>query len=523
MNYVATAIAYLNGAPHVGHALDFLLADVFARYQNSRGETTFLQTGTDEHGQKVANKAKELGVPVQELCDQNSTMFRALWQDLGAEYDYFIRTTDDAHKKNAQEVWTKLAKRGLIYKKQYRGWYCEGCEGFITDTEAKEMNYTCPNHQKPLEEVSEENYFLKVTELIPQIEAAILRGRDLSVEDAMSGNIPEASVGTADKSDDIYTKILPDFRAGEMLNLLKTTEDISISRPKSQVSWGVPVPGDAEQTMYVWVDALSNYITGLNYPSAVLNPGAPAFEVAWPASLQVLGKDILRFHAITWPAILLGLGLPLPRVILTHGFVNVDGMKMSKSLGNVVSPTEVIKRYGADAFRFYFLKHIPTSDDGDFTWEKYDASYNDLANTLGNLVSRLANMNNKYFEGLIGIANEQSIDKKDDSLPGIVKYLDDYHDLMRDMRFSEAISVLFDKLRDINAEIDAKKPWALAKSDETLPELRNLLENWSSRVALIASSLAPFLPATSEKILNIFLPERTVYSGEILFPKPEAK
>jgi methionyl-tRNA synthetase len=519
MKYTTTAIAYLNGAPHVGHALDFLLADVFARYQKSRGETVFLQTGTDEHGQKVANKAKELGVSPQELCDENSTMFRALWQDLGAEYDYFIRTTDENHKKNCQEVWTKLTDRGLIYKKEYHGWYCEGCESFVTETEAKEMDFICPTHQKPLQEVSEENYFLKVTELAPQIKAAIERGRELSIEDAMNGNITELAVGTKDKSDDNYIKILPDFRAAEILNLLKNTEDISISRPKSQVSWGVPVPNDPEQTMYVWVDALSNYVTGLNYPGAVVNPQAPDFAAAWPASVQVLGKDILRFHAITWPAILLGLDLPLPRTILTHGFVNVDGTKMSKSLGNVIGPTEVIKCYGSDAFRFYFLKHVPTNDDGDFTWAKYDAAYNDLANTLGNLVSRLANMNNKYFDGLIGIANEQSLDKTDDSLPNMAKSLDKFHDLMRDMEFSDAITELFDKLRDINGEIDAKKPWSLAKSDETLPELRNLLENWSSRVATLAVALAPFLPETSQKILAIFRPEKTVYSGEILFPK----
>jgi methionyl-tRNA synthetase len=519
MKYITTAIAYLNGAPHVGHALDFLLADVFARYQRSRGETVFLQTGTDEHGQKVAAKARELGVPVQELCDENSTMFRELWQDLGAEYDYFIRTTDEKHKKSVQEVWTKLANRGLIYKKAYHGWYCEGCESFVTETEAKEMNYVCLMHQKPLEEVSEENYFLKVTKLVPQIRAALMRGRELSVEDALNGNIPEASVGTEDKSDDNYIKILPDFRAHEILNLLSKTEDVSISRPKSQVSWGVPVPDDPDQTMYVWVDALSNYITG---------PGP------WPASVQVLGKDILRFHAIIWPAILLGLDLPLPHTILTHGFVNVGGTKMSKSLGNVISPTEVIKRYGSDAFRLYFLRNVSTMDDGDFTWEKYDASYNDLANTLGNLVSRLANMNNKYFEGLIGISNEQSVaygvtgerseaDKDDGSLVGMTKSLDIFHGLMRDMRFSDALSELFGKLRDINVEIDAKKPWSLAKADETLPELRNLLENWSARVAILAGQLAPFLPDASQKILAIFQPQKTVYSGEILFPKPEAK
>jgi len=522
MKYIPTAIAYLNGAPHVGHALDFLLADVWARYQRSRGERVFLQTGTDEHGQKVANKALELGVSVQELCDENSTMFRALWQDLGAEYDYFIRTTDENHKKNCQEVWTKLAESGLIYKKAYRGWYCEGCESFIPETEAREMNYKCPSHQKALQEVAEENYFLKITGLVGQIRAAIERGRELSVLDAINGNLPEASVGTADKSDDNYLKILPDFRAVEILNLLEDTEDVSISRPKAQVPWGVPVPGDPEQTMYVWVDALSNYITGLNYPSAVVNKEAPEFGQAWPASVQVLGKDILRFHAITWPAILLGLGLPLPRVLLTHGFVNVEGKKMSKSVGNVISPTEVIRRYGADAFRLYFLKQIPTMDDGDFTWEKYDAAYNDLANTLGNLVSRLANMNIKYFDGLVGIANEQSIDKTDDSLPNMVKSLDKFHSLMRDMEFSDAIGELFSKLREINGEIDAKRPWDLAKQDETLPGLRDLLENWSSRVATIAVALAPFLPDTSEKILAILQPEKTVYGGEILFPKPEA-
>ncbi|MDR0980125.1 MAG: methionine--tRNA ligase [Candidatus Nomurabacteria bacterium] len=505
MKYITTAIAYLNGAPHVGHALDFLLADVLNRYQKSRGETTFLQTGTDEHGQKVASKAKALGISPQELCDENSALFRALWQDLDAKYDYFIRTTNPNHIKNCQEIWLKLAENGLIYKKPYHGWYCEGCESFITETEAREKNFTCPIHNQPLQEISEDNYFLKVTALIPQIKAAIERGRALSTLDALNGETTARSVGTADPSDDQYLKILPDFRASEILNLLEKSEDVSISRPKSQVSWGIPVPNDPDQTMYVWIDALSNYLTTGH----------------WPASTQIIGKDILRFHAITWPAILLGLGLPLPRLLLTHGFVNVDGTKMSKSLGNVISPTEVIARYGTDAFRFYFLKYIPTCDDGDFTWAKYDAAYNDLANTLGNLVSRLANMNNKYFAGLIGTQNEQSIDKSDDSLPNIVKSLAKYHHFMQNLDFSDALTELFNHFRDINAEIDAAKPWTLAKSDDTLPELRNLLENWSSRVATLASALAPFLPTTSQKILAIFQPEKTVYNGEILFPKPE--
>ncbi|MCL2371478.1 methionine--tRNA ligase [Candidatus Saccharibacteria bacterium] len=521
MKYITTAIAYLNGAPHVGHALDFLLADVMARYQKSRGETTFLQTGTDEHGQKVANKAKELGISTQDLCDENSTLFRDLWSNLGAEYDYFIRTTDDNHKQNCQAIWTKLEEKGLIYKKAYKGWYCEGCEGFVTDSEAKGCDYTCPIHQKPLQEVEEENYFLKISALTPQIRAAIERGRELSVSDAINGNLPASSVGTADTSDDRYLKILPDFRAGEMLNLLEKTEDVSISRSRSQLDWGVPVPGDSDQVMYVWVDALSNYITGLNYPDTIVNQAAPNIATSWPANSQILGKDILRFHAIIWPAILIGLDLPLPRTILTHGFVNVDGAKMSKSLGNVVSPDEVIARYGSDAFRYYFLKHIPTFDDGDFTWDKYDASYNDLANTLGNLVSRLANMNNKYFDSQIGINNDLSLDKDDDSLPSMVKYLAIYHELMRDMRYSDAIEELFAKLRDINAEIDAEKPWSLAKDDENLPKLRNLLENWSSRVATLSVALQPFLPEASTKILAIFQPEKTIYDGTILFPKSD--
>jgi len=519
MKYITTAIPYLNGAPHIGHTLDFLLADVMARYYQSRGETTFLQTGTDEHGQKIADKAKELGISAQDLCDENSALFRALWDNLGGTYDYFIRTTDRNHQTNCQAIWRHLVERDLIYKKAYRGWYCVGCEGFIPESEAKDLNFFCPNHQKPLQSVSEDNYFLKVTQLIPEIRAAIVRGRALSVSDAVNGNLPAASVGTTDTGDDRYLKILPDFRAAEILNLLEKTEDISISRPASQVSWGIPVPDDPEQTMYVWTDALSNYITGLNFPVATVNKAAPSFDTAWPASAQTLGKDILRFHAIIWPAILIGLDLPLPRLLLTHGFVNVDGAKMSKSLGNVVSPSEVIARYGADAFRFYFLKHLPTFDDGDFTWEKYDAAYNDLANTLGNLVCRLANMNQKYFGGLVGIANEQSIDKTDDSLPNLVKYLDTFHSLMRDLRYSDALTELFDKLRDLNAEIDARKPWSLAKSDATLPELRNLLENWSSRTATLATALAPFLPDTSAKILAIFQPNQTVYNCEVLFPK----
>ena len=330
-SYITTAIPYVNGNPHLGHAMDYLLADTLRRYMMSQGQKVRFQAGTDEHGNKIFKKAAEAGISTQEFTDQNSKKFQDFIASLGVEYTDFIRTTNPDHERRCQEIWRRL--KDHIYKDSYEGWYCEGCEAFVTDKEHDENSGICPDHKKPYIKLSEENYYLRIADYKDQIREAI-------ETDAL--------------------KITPAFRKKEFLNLLADMPDVSISRPKSQVSWGVPVPDDDDQVMYVWIDALANYITVLGYPDEDISAD-------WPAHTQVVGKDILRFHAGIWPTILLGLGLPLPKNLLVHGFITVNGEKMSKSIGNVIAPEEILSKHGLDPFRYYFLRHAPTTDDADFT------------------------------------------------------------------------------------------------------------------------------------------------------------
>ena len=388
--YITTAIPYVNGVPHIGHAMDYCLADVCARYYKLLGDEVKMQAGADEHGGKIFQKAKELGVPVQEYVDANARKFQDFISKLDVSYSDYVRTSDAAHQKRVQEIWLKL--KDHIYLEKYEGWYCTGCERFITQKEYDENNGVCPDHQKPYEKLKEENYYFKISDFKEKIRNAI-------INDEM--------------------RILPEFRKKEILKLLEDSPDVSISRPKSQLTWGVPVPDDENQTMYVWLDALSNYITVLGYPETDISAW-------WPAAAQFVGKDILRFHAIIWPAMLLGLGLPLPKNIVSHGMVLADGQKMSKSIGNVVDPVELIDRYGVDAFRYFFLKHVDTFADADFTWEKFNNAYNnELANDFGNLVQRLSVMMSKNKVKMISVTTEMPTE---------------YKKLMDEFRFSDAFA-----------------------------------------------------------------------------------
>lgn len=467
--YICTAIPYVNGNPHIGHAMDYLLADSYARFCRERGDTVRFSAGTDEHGNKVFSTAEKNHMPVEEYATMNSEKFQQFIQKLNISYTDFIRTTDPEHVRRCQEIWQKLEPH--IYSAEYDGWYCEGCERFVTEKEYIENQGTCPDHQKPYERLSEKNYYLRMSDFKDDIRRAI-------------------------ESDEM--RILPEFRKQEMLRLLEDTPDLSISRPRKQLSWGVPVPGDDSQVMYVWIDALSNYVTVLGYPDQDISD-------FWPATAQFVGKDILRFHAITWSAILLGLGLPLPRTLVTHGYVLANSQKMSKSIGNVIDPIEAIDRHGLAAFRYYFLRHIDTFADSDFTWEKFDAAYNqELANDLGNLVQRLATLCSK--NSLNGQTDDSELDAE-------------YIDLMKNFEFSKAFDYTWEKVQAINKSIDVAKPWELAKRGETTKAVR-VLSELVAELLHVTKLLRPFLPETAVRIEEIFTtPKIITPPATPLFPK----
>lgn len=476
--YITTAIPYINGAPHIGHAMDYTLADIWARYQRQQGRQVRFQVGTDEHGNKIAAKAAEQGVAPKTYADSMYAVFESFIQKLGVEYTDFIRTTDVHHEAAVQYIWQKL--QPYIYKGTYEGWYCVGCESFVTDKEAADNNGVCPNHNQPYQRLSEENYYFKLSEFGPQIKEAI---------------------------DKHHFDIMPAFRKNEILALLESgLTDVSVSRPKRNLSWGIPVPGDPEQVMYVWIDALSNYITVLGYPDN------SEWEAYWPADIQVIGKDILRFHAAIWPAMLLALGLPLPKSLLVHGHVVVGGTKMSKTLGNVVDPIEIINDYGVDAFRYFFSRHIPTLDDGDFTWEKFEAAYNgELANDLGNLVSRIAKMVLNYQAGVVG----DELQAEHDTGP--------YRAAMDSLQFNKALDELWVMVRSLNQYLESVKPWELAKQLGKDPDVEKhigeILAHGVGTLNQIASMLVPFMPQTARIIQDTFKDGVVRQQPAIMFPK----
>lgn len=461
--YVTTAIPYANSAPHIGFAMEAVQADCLARYHRMIGEDVYFLTGTDEHGLKIAETAEKLGKTPEEHVEEIVGLNKDLKTYLDLSYDDFVRTTSEKHKKGAQKLWKKLEEAGDIYKGTYEGFYCSGCEAYVTERELEEGK--CPIHKKEVHKFSEENYFFRLSKY-------------------------SKLIGELIESDKL--RIVPESRKHEFLNVVKDgLKDVSFSRPKEALKWGVEVPGDPTQIMYVWCDALSNYITALGFAE-----GGLLFEKYWPADVHIIGKDILRFHAGIWIGMLLSANIQLPKNIFVHGFITSGGHKMSKSLDNIVSPFEVVEKYGTEPLRYYLLAEIPSTDDGDFTYERFIELYNgELANNLGNLINRVVTMTNKYFDGVVPKTEKTDEEQKK-------KYLsmwEKYHRAFSNFDLKKAIEEVMMHVDDANKYIEVKKPWVLAKEDE--PELKNVIYNLLEMMRQIGYALYPFIPVTSRKIL----------------------
>ena len=466
--YITTAIAYTSSKPHIGNAYDIVLADMIARYKKMMGFDVFLMTGSDEHGQKIEEKAKEAGISPKEYVDNISGQIKAVWNSLNTGYDKFIRTTDEDHEKAVQAIFKKLYEQGDIYKSEYEGKYCVPCESFFTASQL--VDGKCPDCGREVIDSKEEAYFLRLSKYQDKLLEYYEQNPDF---------------------------IKPESRKNEMINnfLKPGLSDLCVSR--SSFKWGVPVPFDENHIIYVWIDALSNYITGIGY-----NPDGSTeqYEKLWPADLHVIGKDIVRFHTIYWPIILMALGLPLPKQVLGHPWVLVGEDKMSKSKGNVLYADELAARFGIDAVRYYLLSEIPFSQDGTITYESFIAKYNaDLANTLGNLVNRSIAMTNKYFGGTVkqGAVTEEC-DKEllvtaEEAINSYYKNMDIYHN-------ADACSTVINLAKRCNKYIDETAPWVLAKDEANKERLSAVLYNLLECIRLLGIMLTPIIPQSAESI-----------------------
>jgi methionyl-tRNA synthetase len=461
--YVTTSIAYVNAKPHIGFAMEVIQADVLARYHRLKGDDTFYLTGTDEHGMKLVQTANEQGITPQELVDGNAAHFKALKEKLNLSNDGFVRTTDAGHMAGAGKIWKKMADKGDIYKDSYEGLYCVGCEAFVLEKDLVEGK--CPNHNKVPEKLKEENYFFRLSKYTDEVRKAIETDR---------------------------LRIVPESRKHEILSVLKEgLKDVSFSRPKKVLQWGIEVPDDPDHVMYVWCDALSNYITAIGYGEET-----EQFARFWPANVHLIGKDILRFHAAIWIGMLISADLPLPKAVYVHGYITSEGKKMSKSLNNVVDPTEYVDKYGRDALRYYLLKEIPTTDDGDFSKERFNIVYgSELANNIGNLVSRILAMTVKYFDGKVPEADKSEGIFK----PEAEKVWKEYDRAIAAFDLKKALEQVVEFSSYANKFVDDTKPWVLAKGDQK--ELARVIYALLEMIRQIAMMLLPFLPETSGKIL----------------------
>ncbi len=474
--FISTAIPYVNSKPHVGHALELIQADVISRYMRLRGFDTFFLTGTDENSLKNVRAAQELGISTQELCERNSKAFQDLIPGLNISCDDFIRTSHDSrHQPAAQKLWSS-SLTGDIYEREYEGYYCVGCEDFYSPTECPDL--TCPEHGTLLETISEKNYFFRLSKYQKQIIQLIQKDK---------------------------LRIIPESRKREMLSFAKSgLHDFSISRTKERsCGWGIPVPGDPEQVMYVWYDALTNYISALGYSSND--------ELLWKywieadRRIHVIGKGINRFHSIYWPAMLLSAGVPLPDTIFVHGYLTINGQKISKSLGNVIDPLIQADKYGIDSFRYYLLRAISPMEDGDYNEERLREIYNsDLANNLGNLVSRVEAMGERI----------QYIVSRDETSEAP----DTFHQAMNDFRFNDALAILWSQCDEMNVLFETKKPWYSLKEGR-ISEVQELLDVIVAKLQVFTFWLEPFLPVTSKRIRERLLKGRKLDRTEPMFPR----
>lgn len=466
--YITTPIYYVNDKPHIGHTYTTIAADILARYHRLKGDETFFLTGTDEHGAKIEEKAKAAGIDVQKFVDDNSARFRSAWLDFGILYDSYIRTTDEKHIKAVQAALQKMYDKGDIYNGKYEGLYCRGCEQYISEKDL--VDGKCPDHNTVPEKMSEDCYMFRLSKYANELLTNIR---------------------------DNVLKIEPKERKNEIISLIEKQglKDVSFSR--QNVKWGIPLPWDEKQTAYVWADAFLNYLTGLGWD------GTDEAPDMWPPDIQIMSKDILRVHTTIWPAMLLSLGLPLPKRLFIHGFFLVDGQKMSKSIGNVVAPEELVAKYGVDASRYLIISSTVFGQDGDISWEKFDAKFNsDLANGLGNLVARVSNLLEK---------NEIEVDVKMNSDELLIA---DHSQAIEGLKLDHALEVLWSVLRNNDEYLTQKQPWKMTDKEE----IREVLQNAAQDILNVGVLLEPFMPETSKKIVEQFR-ETQIKKGGSLFPR----
>lgn len=476
--YITEAIPYVNAKPHIGHALEFIQADTIARYHRLLGEKTLFLCGSDENALKNVQSAEKAGIPVQEFVDKNAKLFEDLTKKLHVQLDIFQKTSSPNHYKASQKLWKLCDKSGDIYKKSYKGLYCVGCEEFKTKSELTEKEECIEHPGKKLEEVEEENYFFRLSKYQEQIITLIESGK---------------------------FDIVPDFRKNEVLTFLKGgLQDFSISRSNERAkNWGIPVPGDPNQRIYVWFDALIVYLSGIGFAW-----DEKTYKHWWPPEVQVVGKGITRFHAIYWIGMLLSAGLSLPEKLFVHEYITVNGQKMSKTVGNVIDPLDMIEKFGAEALRYYCLAKISPFADSDFSEDKFLETYNaDLANGLGNLVSRIAKLCETANYTEMGSTTEISAH---------MMQLEEYGNALAQFRFNDALNFIWKKIAALDTFIEQEKPWQLIK--EYKPHIKDVLAHMIDQIQEIAGLLEPFMPETAKKIEEQFKGPK-VTAQKPLFPR----